>query len=115
MLNLLSDIKRQRSLSLLFISHDLSVVQHVSDRLLVLYLGHVMEVGAAKDIYANPQHPYTKRAAFRRPDHRFFGQQAQADPADGGAAVADSRARWLSLRISLPNGASQFAASRNRN
>ena len=59
-LNLLSDIKRQRSLSLLFISHDLSVVQHVSDRLLVLYLGHVMEVGAAKDIYANPQHPYTK-------------------------------------------------------
>lgn len=59
-LNLLSEIKRQRSLSLLFISHDLSVVKHVSDRLLVLYLGHVMEVGPAKDIYASPQHPYTR-------------------------------------------------------
>lgn len=59
-LNLLDDIKTQRSLTLLFISHDLSVVQHVSDNLLVLYLGHVMEVGPAAKIYQNPQNPYTK-------------------------------------------------------
>ena len=59
-LNLLADIKTKRSLSLLFISHDLSVVQHVSDKLLVLYLGHVMEVGPAAQIYANPQNPYTR-------------------------------------------------------
>ena len=59
-LNLLADIKAKRALSLLFISHDLSVVQHVSDHLLVLYLGHVMEVGPAPEIYANPQHPYTR-------------------------------------------------------
>ncbi|MBL6773251.1 MAG: ATP-binding cassette domain-containing protein, partial [Alphaproteobacteria bacterium] len=47
-LNLLAEIKQARSLSLLFISHDLSVVQHVSDNLMVLYLGHVMEVGPAR-------------------------------------------------------------------
>lgn len=59
-LNLLAEIKQARSLSLLFISHDLSVVQHVSDNLMVLYLGHVMEVGPARTIYSRPQNPYTQ-------------------------------------------------------
>lgn len=59
-LNLLADIKQQRNVSMLFISHDLSVVHHISDRLLVLYLGQIMEIGDAKSIYERPQHPYTK-------------------------------------------------------
>ena len=72
-LNLLADIKSQRSLSLLFISHDLSVVQHVSDHLLVLYLGHVMEVGPAAQIYANPQNPYTRALLSAVPTIDFSG------------------------------------------
>ncbi|MGB1161509.1 MAG: ABC transporter ATP-binding protein [Alphaproteobacteria bacterium] len=74
-LNLLSEIKSQRSLSLLFISHDLSVVQHVSDHLLVLYLGHVMEVGPAAKIYANPQNPYTRALLSAVPTIDFSGNK----------------------------------------
>ena len=59
-LNLLADIQRDTGIALLFISHDLSVVRHVSRRLLVLYLGRVMEHGDAREIFARPRHPYTR-------------------------------------------------------
>jgi len=74
-LNLLAEIKQARSLSLLFISHDLSVVQHVSDNLMVLYLGHVMEVGPAAKIYANPQNPYTRALLSAVPTIDFSGNK----------------------------------------
>ena len=59
-LNLLADIQRDTGIALLFISHDLSVVRHLSRRLLVLYLGRTMECGDAATIFANPRHPYTR-------------------------------------------------------
>jgi ABC-type oligopeptide transport system ATPase subunit len=59
-LNLLSDIKAGRNFAMLFISHDLSVVRHVSDRLLVLYRGRIMETGDSERIYRDPKHPYTQ-------------------------------------------------------
>ena len=59
-LNLLQEIRRRRELTLLFISHDLSVVELVSDRVLVLYLGRPMEVASAEAIYRDPRHPYTR-------------------------------------------------------
>lgn len=59
-LNLLADLKKQFSLSYLFISHDLSVIRHICDRIVVLYLGKVMEEGSAEDIFSNPKHPYTQ-------------------------------------------------------
>jgi oligopeptide/dipeptide ABC transporter ATP-binding protein len=58
-INLLSDLKEELGISLLFISHDLSVVEFISDRVMVLYLGKVMEVGNARDIYTSAKHPYT--------------------------------------------------------
>jgi oligopeptide transport system ATP-binding protein len=58
-LNLLADIQRDTGIALVFISHDLSVVRHISRRLLVLYLGRVMEYGEAAAIFARPRHPYT--------------------------------------------------------
>jgi peptide/nickel transport system ATP-binding protein len=59
-LNLLRALKAQLNLTYIFISHDLNVVQHVSDRVLVMYLGKVVEIGPVDELYNRPQHPYTQ-------------------------------------------------------
>jgi len=58
-LNLLADLKEQRLLTYLFISHDLSVVRHVADRIAVMYLGRIVELGETEEIFRRPAHPYT--------------------------------------------------------
>ncbi|MEL6211949.1 MAG: ABC transporter ATP-binding protein, partial [Pseudomonadota bacterium] len=57
---LLMDLKRELELTYIFISHDLHVVHYVSDRVLVMYLGKVVEIGPVEDIYSAPKHPYTQ-------------------------------------------------------
>jgi oligopeptide transport system ATP-binding protein len=59
-LNLLSELKERLGLTLIFISHNLSVVRHVSDRILVLYLGRIVELADGDDLYEDPKHPYTR-------------------------------------------------------
>ena len=59
-LNLLSDAQERRGLAMLFISHDLSVVRHIADRVLVMYLGHVVEAGPVAAVLESPAHPYTR-------------------------------------------------------
>ncbi len=59
-INLLDDLKQKLRLSYVFISHDLSVVQHVSDRVAVMYLGRVVEEGLAQEVLERPLHPYTE-------------------------------------------------------
>ena len=59
-LNLLQDMKRRYGLTVLFISHDLSVVKNVSDRIVVMYLGKVCEIGSTEELYSSPAHPYTR-------------------------------------------------------
>ena len=58
--NLLKQLQREMNLSLIFIAHDLSVVKHISDRVVVMYLGNAVEVGNAKKLFAAPKHPYTQ-------------------------------------------------------
>jgi oligopeptide transport system ATP-binding protein len=58
--NLLKELQVELGLSLVFIAHDLSVVKHISDRVLVMYLGHEVELAQSKSLFANPKHPYTK-------------------------------------------------------
>lgn len=59
-INLLNDLKREFNLTILFISHDLSVIKYLSDKVSVMYLGEVLEQGLTSEIYENPVHPYTK-------------------------------------------------------
>jgi peptide/nickel transport system ATP-binding protein len=59
-INLLEDLQKEYGLTYLFISHDLSVVQHISDTVGVMYLGNMVEFASKKDIFANPLHPYTQ-------------------------------------------------------
>jgi oligopeptide/dipeptide ABC transporter ATP-binding protein len=59
-LNLLGEIQRRRHVSYLFISHDLAVVEHIADKVLVMYLGRIVEAGAADQVMAAPRHPYTR-------------------------------------------------------
>lgn len=69
-INLLKDLQDERDLTYLFISHDLSVVEHISDVVGVMYLGGMVEMGTTEDIFANPLHPYTKAlfSAIPMPD-----------------------------------------------
>jgi peptide/nickel transport system ATP-binding protein len=59
-INLLRDLQQRLGLTMLFISHDLAVVEYICDRVIVLYLGRIMEIARSSDLYSRPQHPYTR-------------------------------------------------------
>ncbi|WP_083463700.1 ABC transporter ATP-binding protein [Prosthecomicrobium hirschii] len=79
-LNLLMDLKERRGLTYLFISHDLAVVEHVADRVMVMLRGRVVESGPAAVLFARPVHPYTRALVDALPDF-------DADPADHAAGA----------------------------
>ncbi|KQN77179.1 dipeptide ABC transporter ATP-binding protein [Devosia sp. BK] len=76
-LNLLAELKDEFGLTLIFISHNLSVVRHVSDRILVLYLGRIVELATGDEIYEDPKHPYTRAllTAVPIPDPKLARQR----------------------------------------
>ncbi|WP_027088101.1 ABC transporter ATP-binding protein [Cohnella panacarvi] len=72
-INLLIDLQKKMGLTYLFVAHDLSMVKYMSDRVAVMYLGKIVELAKSEDLYANPQHPYTKAllSAIPVPDPDF--------------------------------------------
>lgn len=96
-LNLLSELRAQFNLTFLFISHDLSVIEAVSDRVAVLYFGSVVEIGPADKIFINPRHPYTRLLANSAPSigqelkNTYMPEAELPDPLNppGGCAFQD--------------------------
>jgi len=74
-LNLMRDLQREFGLTYLFISHDLSVVRHMANRVGVLYLGHLVEVAAVDTLFANPRHPYSRMLLDAIPDLAMSGRR----------------------------------------
>ncbi len=93
LVNLLAELRRDLGLSLLFISHDLSVVRHLCDRVAVMYLGRIVEEGAVSDVLDEPRHPYTRGlldalpvpdpTAIRRPAPLVGEPPSPSDPPTG--------------------------------
>lgn len=96
-LNLLEDLKERYGLSMIFIAHDLAVVKNVSDRIVVLYLGRVCEVGSPADVFGNPRHPYTRLLIDSIPDPRpaapVVTPAVRREPAQPNGATTGCRFR----------------------
>ena len=60
-INLLKDLQKDLKLSLIFITHDLSIAKHIADNILVLYFGKTVEMGLSRELFNNPRHSYTKK------------------------------------------------------
>ena len=82
-LNLMVKLQRERNLTYVFISHDLSVVEHISDSIAIMYLGRIMERGPADRVFARPAHPYTRALIeaipIPDPDQRHTGEPVRGE------------------------------------
>jgi peptide/nickel transport system ATP-binding protein len=81
--NLLKDLQRQFGLTYLFISHDLSVVANISDRVAVMYAGRIVELGSTEAIFMRPRHPYTEALLDAVPGQSRAGRKAPPPRTDG--------------------------------
>ncbi len=99
-LNLMRDLQQRLGLTYLFISHNLAVVRHMSDRLGVMYLGRIVELGPAEAIFRRAAHPYTRLLLDAIPDLDMVGQQRT--PVGGEVPSPIDSAAGLHLPSALP-------------
>ncbi len=96
------DIQRDNRTTLLFISHDLSVVRYLADRVVVMYLGQIMEQGTTDEIFAPPYHPYTEALLSAVPIADTRGDQAQGAPDGRNSVALEPAARAARSRRAAP-------------
>ena len=94
-INLLDDLKRSMGLTLLFIAHDLSMVRYVSDRMAVMYLGAVVEIGPANDVFFTPKHPYTEI---------LIGSNPEPDPRSERNRASTTISGEIPSPVNVPEG-----------
>ena len=112
-LNMLVDLKTELGLTYLFISHDLNVVQYLSDRVLVMYLGKIVELGPVEAIYGDPQHPYTRALLVGAAvDGSAQAHQGGADPGRSAQSRSIRRRAAASARAAPSPRTSAPASSR---
>ena len=102
-INLLSDLQEQFKLTYLFIAHDLAVVEHISDRVLVMYFGKVVEEASAEDIYSNPQHRYTQALLSAVPDIDPARRRQRIvlddiSPEEARRKIQDKKTEWREVK-----------------
>ena len=110
-INLLDDLRRDLGLTIIFIAHDLSVVKHISDEVMVLYLGRMMEQASSDDLFAEPQHPYTQAllSAVPIPDPKIEKTKAVI-PLEGDLPSPLSPPSGCVFRTRCPRAEAQCAA-----
>ena len=101
--NLMMDLRERLGLTYLFIAHDLAIVRHISDRIMVLYLGQVAEVAPADDLFTAPLHPYTRLPDFRAAGAAWPAERLAAAEADRRTCQCDQSAIRLPLPHALPD------------
>ena len=94
-INLLGELKESMGLTLLFIAHDLSMVRYVSDRMAVMYLGSIVEIGKADELYFNPKHPYTEI---------LIGSNPEPDPALERSRPSTAISGEIPSPVNVPEG-----------
>jgi oligopeptide/dipeptide ABC transporter ATP-binding protein len=106
--NLMSDLVRQLDLCLLFVAHDLRVVKNIADRVAVMYLGRIVEIGTTEQVFSDPQHPYTRALLSSVPPTRPWRSQAVErrklegeipSPIDIGAGCGFRSRCWRALDV----------------
>jgi oligopeptide transport system ATP-binding protein len=102
-INLLSELQEKFKLTYLFIAHDLAVVEHISDRVLVMYFGKIVEEASAEDIYANPQHRYTQALLSAVPDIDPARRRQRIvlddiSPEEARRTIQDMKTEWREVK-----------------
>jgi len=107
-LNLLQDIQRRRGLAYLFISHDLSVIRHIADRVIVMFAGRIVEQGRAVDLFEHAHHPYTRALLAARPVSH--PNERSAEPRDDDSAGEGEAEQGCAYQPRCPYAAADCAA-----
>ncbi len=104
-LNLMMDLKEEFGLTYIFVTHDLSVVKHISDDILVLYLGQMVEMTSSDRLFENPVHPYTKAllSAIPIPDITFKGKEAEVMKGEVTSPIEPPEGCRFAVRCSMPS------------